>query len=238
MGIALAILANLLILLLLLDLAPGVQFLSMARHGPLTVQLLPEARTQSAGGRAVKRAEHKATSAARARSAARPPVPPPPIPQKPDQPLNMLMLSREDYVASDISKLPSRRAEQQAAVGNPGAGAGSDSASSSGNGGGAGGERLFDAEWYREPTHAELATYLPRTATDGAWGMVACQTVERFHVDNCRELDGSPGSGMARAVREAAWQFLVRPPRVGGRPMVGAWVRIRIDITATGIDHH
>ena len=37
------------------------------------------------------------------------------------------------------------------------------------------------------------------------------------------------GSGFGRAVRLAAWQFLVLPPRVDGKVMVGSWVRIRID---------
>jgi protein TonB len=92
------------------------------------------------------------------------------------------------------------------------------------------GEPLYHAEWHRRPTDAQLAPYLPDRMPAEGWGLVACRTVERYRVEDCVELDDSPpGSRLAGAVRQAAWQFLVRPPRVGGKPLVGSWVRIRIE---------
>jgi protein TonB len=62
--------------------------------------------------------------------------------------------------------------------------------------------------------------------------MIACKTIEHYHVENCQELDESPpGSGLARALRQAAWQFLVRPVRVDGHVMIGSWVRIKFTFT-------
>jgi periplasmic protein TonB len=79
------------------------------------------------------------------------------------------------------------------------------------------------------PTNQELSTYMPKNLYEDGWGMVACKTVARFHVEDCVELGQTPGSHLSGAVRQAAWQFLVRPPRVGGKSLVGSWVRIRID---------
>jgi protein TonB len=91
------------------------------------------------------------------------------------------------------------------------------------------GEPLYAAAWYREPSDDELRGYLS-TASGPGWGLIACRTVSDYRVEDCVGLDEYPnGSQIMRAVLAAAWQFRVRPPRLGGRPMVGAWVRIRID---------
>ena len=91
------------------------------------------------------------------------------------------------------------------------------------------GQPLYAAEWYRKPYDSELSGYLS-TAQGPGWGLIACKTAPEFKVDNYVALDESPDhSNIARAVLAAAWQFKVRPPRLGGRSLVGAWVRIRID---------
>jgi len=91
------------------------------------------------------------------------------------------------------------------------------------------GEPLYAAAWYREPSEGELRGYLS-TASGPGWGLIACRTAPEYRVEDCVGLDEYPtGSQINRAVLAAAWQFRVRPPRIGGRSMVGTWVRIRID---------
>jgi protein TonB len=169
----------------------------------------------------------------------RPPRPAPPIPKPkielPPRPLQMIEVTREEFVSSDIAKLGTaangrRSGPELAQSGSPGGSAPGDSQRV---GTAPNGEPLYAAEWYREPTHQELSTYYPKTAAEGGgWGMVACKTAERYRVTDCVELGQGPaGSHLAGAVRQAAWQFLVRPPRVGGKTLVGTWVRIRIDYT-------
>jgi protein TonB len=91
------------------------------------------------------------------------------------------------------------------------------------------GEPLYAAAWYREPYDDELSGYLSTARGPGA-ALIACRTVPDFRVEDCVQLSETPaGSGIGRAVLAAAWQFRVRPPRVGGVSKVGEWVRIRID---------
>lgn len=94
------------------------------------------------------------------------------------------------------------------------------------------GEPMYAARWYREPTDGELAGYLS-TAQPG-WGLIACKTAPDYRVEDCVPVAETGGSQLARAVLAAAWQFKVRPPRVGGRDRIGEWVQIRIDYTQTG----
>jgi protein TonB len=150
-----------------------------------------------------------------------------PVPTPVTPPLHLLKLSKEEFAAADISKMARHSSDDSTD-----SGAGHGSATAYGPGEGPGGARLYNAEWYREPSHAELVTYLPHRDIAGGWAMIACKTQEKFHVDDCQELSESPpGSGLARALRLAAWQFLVRPPRIEGHPLIGVWVRIRFDFT-------
>jgi protein TonB len=92
-----------------------------------------------------------------------------------------------------------------------------------------GGQPMYAASWYREPYDDELRGYLS-TAKGPGWALITCRTVADFRVDDCVGLDEYPeNSNLLRAVLAAAWQFQVRPPRIGGVSKVGEWVRIRIE---------
>ena len=149
-------------------------------------------------------------------------LPPPVVKSKVTVPA-LVQVSRADMATWDISKLKS-------ATGGGAGGAGTGKLYGPGEAPGVG--KLYNAQWYREPTHAELATYLPQGSGAASWGEIACRTVDNYHVDNCQELgESTPGSGLARALRRASWQFLVRPPRIDGKPLIGSWVRIHFTFT-------
>ena len=217
-GFALALAINLALLLVLMTLGVIPPPASQKTLRGIVVDLIPESRSASS--------THKA-DVQRPRVEQDRPVPTPPpiiLPVKPTisppprpstKPAPWIEMSNDEMAASDISKLPAA-----------GSGSGGDSEVV---GRGPNGEALYNAEWAREPTDAELGGYLPRNAPDG-YGLVACKTMPNDRVDNCIELENYPaGSHLASAVRQAAWQFRVRPPRKGGRPLIGSWVRIRID---------
>ena len=148
----------------------------------------------------------------------------------------VIPLTREQMASADLARFPPRRAAEKGSdLAEASTDGGGETDDATGPGAGPNGETLYNARWYRRPTDAELAFYLPSGRPAKGWGMIACQTVAAYRVENCQEIAQSPaGSGLAGAVRQAAWQFRVMPPRIGGKPMVGAWVRIRIDYTVTG----
>jgi periplasmic protein TonB len=211
---ALALAINVGLLLLLIEL--GVVAVPQPRSRTLSVDLMPESRSASA---------EETKNAVKPHVRATAPVPKPPpivIPSKPtiaQPPRNAtkpwIEMSSDELAAADISKLPT--------VGAGGAG------DSEVIGHGPHGEVLYRAEWARRPTDAELGGYLPKDARDGA-GVIACKTIPDDRVDDCIEIENDPpGSHLASAVRQAAWQFHVRPPRKNGVPMIGQWVLIEID---------
>ena len=216
---ALALAINIGLLLLLLEL--GVVTLPMKpRSTSMTVDLLPESRSASA--------DQTVKNAVQRRSSTKPVPKPPPIvlpskptiapPPKPTK-APWIEMSSQEFAAADISKIP--------ATGAGGAG------DSEVVGRGPNGEARYAAEWAREPSDAEINGYWPRNVT--GWGLVACKTMADNRVESCVELDQSPrGSHLASAVRQAAWQFRVRPPRKGGQPLIGAWVRILIEVESPG----
>ena len=223
-GLALAVAVNAGLVIVLWGMgkfAPEVKKASQA----LVVDLIPESHSAAAP------AETRVAQKPVAHSKARPLIKPPPIilpakptiavpPAPPEKPSPWVEMSKDELAAADISNLPKT-----------GSGSAGDSEIV---GKGPHGEVLYAAEWARHPTDAELGGYLPHNAPDG-FGLIACRTIPGDRVDDCIELDQQPrGSHLASAVRQAAWQFRIRPPRKNGVPLVGSWVSIRIDYERVG----
>ena len=228
---------HLLLLLLLLRLAPPV-FVPISPSAPISVRLLPNAPVAPAPTRAARARRPEGGAPPRAARTPSPPAPVPPV-LVPD-PLveavwaKVIPMTRQQMAAADIARSSSPQAARDGdSEGESGTARGRGSGDP-GPGAGPNGEPLYNAEWFRRPTRAELSFYIPASAPRTGWGMIACQTVAGNRVDNCHEVAQSPaGSGLSGAVLKAAWQFRVLPPRIGGRKMVGAWVRIRIDYSVT-----
>ena len=164
------------------------------------------------------------------------PQPPRPVPDQltPDVPVTppitppppIIPVTKSDMAQFDLSRFPKAAAAAKPKIGPPDTGSPGDSRRV---GSAPNGEPLYAAAWYREPYDSELSGYLS-TADGPGWALIACRTVPDFRVEDCVGLDEYPnGSQIQRAVLAAAWQFRVRPPRLGGMTKYGEWVRIRID---------
>lgn len=180
-----------------------------------------------------KPAEKRQKKAARAQTVRSQPEtrPPPPVPQPietpvPAGPPTFLKLSRNDYQQGDIAKVRSRAPSTETAdAADAGGGGGSRPDDSEVVGKAPNGEALYAANWYRKPTHAELDPYWPRGRAKSGIGRIMCRTAPRYRLVDCRIIGESPaGSGFGYAALQASWQFLMRPPRKGGKDLIGAWV--------------
>lgn len=233
-AMALAVIAHALLIWLLLHISPTL--IPMGKQRPLATFDID--RESGSKPKAEKR-EKTVAKAHAAKAATRhqeerqqqPPTEQPPTPTPPD----LSLFGRHSPLASaDIGKVKSTPDEAETA--DSGAGSGKNSGSVYGPGAGPGGARLYNAQWFRRPTHAELAGYMPHhDVPPGSWGDIACKTIPDNQVENCQTLaESPPGSGISRALRQAAWQFRIIPPRVDGKPMIGAWVRIHFFFTEAG----
>lgn len=221
-----------LLLLLLLFLVPPVPGGKKA-NGTATFSLDASEDSAETSDTSKTRAKPHPTKATPRPPMPQPPVippPPVPVPETPRGPLPFIVMTRDEYRASRVENMVTRPSEP-----------GSPSAAAAGSGRpdtplapgrGPGGEPLYAAEWYTRPTNAQLNGYISSRARTSGWGLIACRTIANYRVEDCQELGESPrGSGLAGSVRQAAWQFRVRPPRVGGKELVGEWVAIRVDYT-------
>jgi protein TonB len=221
---ALALAVEALIALLLLQLGTGVfHKVEQPKLTTFDVKPIGPPVSKQASKTKVKTQQKKVVTTA---SAAPPPPTVPPLPKAP-LPSKLIQISPEDFAASDIGKIKGAKGDGD------GEGTGKDSVAAYGPGEGPGGGAMYNAEWYREPSDAELAPYMRDYVKNGTgWALIACRTAPDYRVENCRALDESPpGGGLARALRLAAWQFRVRPPRANGKALIGAWVKIRFDLT-------
>lgn len=226
-GFAIALLLEALIIIAILSLSMRAGGPAAGTKGLSTFAL--EAQSESASS---DRSEAKTPIAQKQPPQFSPPIPkallPPvnPVPAPPPSP-DFIKVSKSDFDAMDLSKLP-------AGAGSSGdnKGTGQGAKGMMGPGLGPGGAQLYPVAWLREPYDSELAPYLAgiKRIPPGASADIACRMAEHNRVENCQIIGESPrGTGLAKALRLAAWQFLVKPPRIYNKPQLGVWVRIHFD---------
>ena len=228
-GLAVAILLEVIIILAILS-------LSMRSGGPVagsrglsTFSLEAEAESASSA----EKNETQTPVTKGQKSTITPPIPPPLLPpvnlvQAPSPSPDFIKISKSDFDAMDLSKLPARGGSGSG----EGKGSGQGTKGMMGPGLGPGGAQLYPVAWLREPYDSELAPYLAavKRIPPGASADIACRMIERNRVENCQIIGENPrGTGLAKALRLAAWQFLVKPPRIDNKPQLGVWVRIHFE---------
>nr|WP_315458588.1 hypothetical protein [uncultured Sphingorhabdus sp.] len=226
-GFAIALLLEALIIIAILSLSMRAGGPAAGPRGLSTFSL--EAQSESASS---DRSETNTPIVQKQPRQFSPPIPkallPPvnPIQAPPPSP-DFIKVSKSEFDAMDLSKLPAG-----------GGGAGNDKGSGQGSKGmmgpglGPGGAQLYPVAWLREPYESELSPYLAaiKRIPPGASADIACRMAEHNRVENCQIIGESPrGTGLAKALRLAAWQFLVKPPRINNKPQLGVWVRIHFD---------
>ena len=231
-GIAAALLIEALLILLLLTLGSDAGFRGEEQNVTvvdLEASEQPQAEPEEARPEPAAPAEESAAAPVPETTVPQPPTPVPPAPV----PVPRAVIPTP-YRLPPPAPAPTRPAPRDAPVYGP-ANTGQTGLPDTARVGTApNGQPLYAAAWYREPRDDELAGYLS-TANGPGWGLIACRTAPGFRVEDCVGLDEYPaGSQITRAVLAAAWQFRVRPPRLGGQPQVGSWVRIRIDYGVRG----
>ncbi|HEX8192282.1 MAG TPA: hypothetical protein VF552_05230 [Allosphingosinicella sp.] len=243
LGFALALLMELLLLLVLLSLNPGDQ--PGEEESRITVVNFD---ADQSAGQAPRLSTPEPEPRAPAQTAQQAPQPNEPVPDSPAQPAPPSPAQPAPAPAQPSPPLPSPNpvpssrapsAPTPPAAGRPAGSArpmygppapsGSTSLDTERVGTAPNGEPLYAAAWHTRPRPDQLRGYLA-TASGPGWGLIACRTAPGFRVEDCVPLSEYPaGSQINRAVLAAAWEFKVRPPRIGGRSLVGSWVRIRID---------
>ncbi len=225
-GIALALALELGLLLLLLTLGQGITGEREPNEALTTVDFAPE-RPEPETPDKPQEKQAKPTAVPRAQPSPRPERPSPPVPLPAVQPPAAVLTPKtEPAPVPDKPKIKAVIRNDDSGPTGPAYRALSGDSQLVGTG--PHGEPVYAARWYREPYPEELRGYLS-TASGPGWALINCRTIPDFKVDSCVLVDEYPETaGIGRAVLAAAWQFRVRPPQVGGRVMVGDWVRIRI----------
>jgi protein TonB len=222
--LAFAIVALVHILLAIVLLTVNPEFAKMGKQVE-AMELLPDLEPP-----APKAAEKKAEKVVEQPKLPKSTIPEPIV--KMQRPPSEPLFEKQLFDAVDITKLPNVKQETTGGV--PAGNGRADSAIAAGKG--PGGATLYVAEWVREPTDQEIGHYTRDKVRGSAQALIACRTAGRNLVEDCYEIAEEPrGSGLARAMIEASWQFRVRPPRLNGEAQVGKWVQILFTWTVRGV---